>query len=178
VVGAEVKVVRRTVVEIDAASGSIAGARHSTISAAPPMIGIAAVSRVRMRGEEACGAPGTRGRAFGPSRDLPPLARRRRTSQGYAPPLVRGRRPVVIAADGRPGAAPQILVRQHRLETGVATVIAGLPGGTPPATWWRDGEWIVLIDNRDIEPISRNDPENRFTLRNVVHEEHWVLAAG
>lgn len=65
------------------------------------------------------------------------------------------------------------------LETGVATTIDRWSGpGTPLATWSRDGQWIVLVDNQDITLISLTDPENRFTLPGVVPEEHWVLAAG
>jgi sugar lactone lactonase YvrE len=58
------------------------------------------------------------------------------------------------------------------------TAVADFPGRPPGATWSRDGQWIVLIDSRDIELISRTDPENRFTLPNIIPEEHWVLAAG
>lgn len=64
------------------------------------------------------------------------------------------------------------------LETNVTTTIDHYEGPPPLATWSRDGQWIVLIDNRDIELISRTDPQNRFTLPSVVPEEHWVLAAG
>ena len=58
------------------------------------------------------------------------------------------------------------------------TAVADFPGRPPGATWSRDGQWIVLIDTRDIELISRTDPENRFTLPNIIPEKHWVLAAG
>jgi Tol biopolymer transport system component len=58
------------------------------------------------------------------------------------------------------------------------TAVADFPGRPPGATWSRDGQWIVLIDNRDIELIRLSDPKDRLTLPNVVPEDHWVLAAG
>jgi hypothetical protein len=64
------------------------------------------------------------------------------------------------------------------LETGVASMIAELPGGTPLATWSRDGEWIMLVRQQDIELIRRSDPTDRFLLPGVVPADHWVLAAG
>lgn len=64
------------------------------------------------------------------------------------------------------------------LETNVTTTIDHYEGPPPLATWSRDGQWIVLIDNRDIELIRLSDPEDRFALPGVVPEEHWVLAAG
>jgi hypothetical protein len=64
------------------------------------------------------------------------------------------------------------------LETTETTAIAHFQGRPPLATWSRDGQWIILVDIRDLTVISRTDPSNTYSLPGVVPEDHWVVAAG
>jgi hypothetical protein len=64
------------------------------------------------------------------------------------------------------------------LDTNATTAIARFQGAPPLATWSRDGQWIILVDIRDLTVISRTDPSNTYSLPGIVPEGHWVLAAG
>lgn len=56
--------------------------------------------------------------------------------------------------------------------------VARLEGSHRLATWSRDNNWIVVMDQSNVELINEADPEQVISLPGLIPADHFPLAAG
>jgi hypothetical protein len=59
-----------------------------------------------------------------------------------------------------------------------ARPIAEFDGYYPLAAWSRDGEWVVVLHEDDVDLIDLGDSDRVISLEDVIPAEHFPLAAG
>lgn len=79
-------------------------------------------------------------------------------------------------ANNTPETVTLVIVALQGLTTRIISEVEGL------ATWSRDSNWIVEIDQRNVSlinvDINAEDPTDVITVDDVIPPDHWALAAG
>ena len=63
------------------------------------------------------------------------------------------------------------------LQTGATSVLEHFDGGSPLATWSRDGEWVLTIQDGDFK-LQNPTTDQTIHVTDPIPEEHFVLGAG